>query len=737
MKQGFFDLGTGYDLDILKNHTKKKNIGYGCDFCDLYKSNSEITPIGKGKKKILILFDDTRLAKDQSIHLINILYQYNINIEEDCIVTSSVRCSCKEITSNYIINCRANLIKLIKDFSPLIILCFGVYALQSLIGHKIKGRLKNTQIKSFFSYQIPDQDYKCWLCPIMLIDNEEKDKVLINQFDEDVEKAIELLDIEFPINNYKEKCFIMKDKQEAINWLDNLYQKQPEYVVFDYETTGIKPHKEGHKIICCSISFNNQVYSFPFFEDHDFQYTWKSIMKSGGIKKIAHKNDFENLWTNEKLHIWINDWEWDTCLAEHCLRNNKPTNLKFLTYVHFGIIGYDDGIDNYISGLKDGEDSKSANRFNKIEQAPLEKLLQYNAYDSYFSMLLYLKQKKEMDKYQLKGFKLFLKGSLELCKIQQNGINICESLLKNHLSFLKRRMNKLEELILNSEESKKWLNLKRSQFNFNSNVQLSELLYNILKYKKPNGPKTNEKALNKIGIPFTNKILRWKKLKKLRDTYLAQFERESINNRIHPFFNLHLVSTFRSSSSNPNFQNIPIRNENSNRIRSIIIPRKGNRLIGYDYKSLEVCIGACYHKDPEMIKYITDPSTDMHRDTAIDLFFRMKEDFENPVKKEQMRKERYIAKNGFVFPSFYGSTSKIWNGKEIGEITQNIWEGINEKTKLHLKSNGIKSIFDFQKHVEEIEDRFWNEKFQIYNEWKQKIWKDYQQKNYVELYTGF
>lgn len=62
---------------------------------------------------------------------------------------------------------------------------------------------------------------------------------------------------------------------------------------------------------------------------------------------------------------------------------------------------------------------------------------------------------------------------------------------------------------------------------------------------------------------------------------------------------------------------------------------------------------------------------------------------------------------------------------------------MNNVTKEHLKTKGIDNIYDFQKHVENIEKDFWYSKFKIYQQWKFDNWREYQTKGYVELYTGF
>jgi DNA polymerase I-like protein with 3'-5' exonuclease and polymerase domains len=138
-----------------------------------------------------------------------------------------------------------------------------------------------------------------------------------------------------------------------------------------------------------------------------------------------------------------------------------------------------------------------------------------------------------------------------------------------------------------------------------------------------------------------------------------------------------------------------------------------------DYSGVEVRISACCHKDPAMLKYIHDPSTDMHRDQAREIF----------MKKDVTKEERYLAKNGFVFPEFYGSY--------YAEIAPRIWKDMPMETREHLRSKNVSSYRRFESHIEDVEYKFWNEKFPVYNQWKIDQWKKFQSKGKIELFTGF
>lgn len=139
----------------------------------------------------------------------------------------------------------------------------------------------------------------------------------------------------------------------------------------------------------------------------------------------------------------------------------------------------------------------------------------------------------------------------------------------------------------------------------NSPTQIAILLYDIIKLqpidiKKPRG--TGEDILQKIDIPLTKKLLEYRELEKIYNTYIISLPnqvRKKLNNRITSEFNQVGTATGRFSSSNPNLQNLPARNKD---IRKAFLADEGNYLISVDYKSQEPRIVALLSGDSLMIK---------------------------------------------------------------------------------------------------------------------------------------
>ena len=321
------------------------------------------------------------------------------------------------------------------------------------------------------------------------------------------------------------------------------------------------------------------------------------------------------------------------------------------------------------------------------------------------------------------AYQLLHAGILALAHAERNGIRVDIRYVRREKRQLTAKIEQLEEQFCHTKFYYHWTHIvKNGKPNINSNYQLAHFLYDVKKLEPAKTTisgkgSTDEEALKQLNIPELDILLQIRKLKKVRDTYLDAFLREQVNNYIHPFFNLHLVKTFRSSSDHPTFQNIPKRDKESMQIvRQALYPRPGHQLMEVDYSSLEVRIAACYHQDSRMLKYIKNPQSDMHRDMAEQIFL-----FKYTPSIPEHKVLRSATKNGFVFPEFYGDYYKNcaynlacnWGGLPEGKWKRGQGIMIDSNTHLsdHLIDNGISSLNAFTKHIQDIEQDFWGNRF--------------------------
>jgi len=713
---GFFSVTK---TPVSKNSTaiqqKKKATGkQGCEACGLYKTC--ITPkmpvTGQGRQGILIIAEapgknedenGTQLVGEAGKTLRKALQAQDIDLDKDCWKTNAIICrppKNKTPTTKQVSLCHHHLDATIKELKPKKIILLGKIAIQSFL----HDRDSVPATEKWVGWQIPDKKYSCWVFPTwhpQYLNYNKDDVVLHKTFNQHIKTAIEW-DKLFPDGQCS--VTIINNVEQATKYLQEFNDK---YAAIDFETSGLKPYSYGHKIYCIAISSKSGTVVFPFFDDVYFIIALTAFLE-GPVKKIGHNIKFETIWAKKIWNIDIKNWYADTCIDTH-IRDNRTgiTGLKFQTYVNFGVINYNKQVEPYITAL-------SSNEFNRLDEVDPDILMSYCGYDAYYTYRLFKKYPERTVANQF-----FLQGQLALAQVELNGLCIDRAYYESQSELLERKMKRIEKQIAESYEVKQWHEHYTESFNFNSNKQLAAMLFEILghvpeKRTAKDNASIDEEVLQSINTPFTNKIVEHKKLHKLKNTYIKNFLEETDAGMMHPNFNLNLVRTYRSSSSNPNFQNIPNRDAEAQKMmRRGIIPRQGNLLLEADYSGIEVRLSACYHKDQAMIKYIEDPTTDMHRDMAREIF----------CTDEVSKQQRYIAKNKFVFPQFYGDYYK--------NCATNIW---NESEKGMLP---FKSYDTFENHMQKVENKFWNERFAVYNEWKKKTYKQYLKTGQVEFYTGF
>ena len=346
------------------------------------------------------------------------------------------------------------------------------------------------------------------------------------------------------------------------------------------------------------------------------------------------------------------------------------------------------------------------------------------------------------------AYKLLHEGVLALARAEQAGIRIDVAYVEQEILRLKLKIEQAEINFKNSKFYKDWKkSVNGEEVNVNSHTQLAHYLYDVLGYEPekltPSGKGTTDKeALLNLKIPEFTALLEKNKIKKLIDV-LEGFYGEQVDGVLHTNFNLHLVVSYRSSSSDPNMQNIPKRDEEAMQTcRKAIYPRPGHQLLEIDFKGIEVAINACYNKDSTLIKYVSDPTTDMHRDMACQIFKLDEFNKEDPTHQVL----RQAAKNGFVFPQFYGDYYRncaVNTACKWGELPQSRWkegQGIKMNGGFlsdHFISKGIKSFNAYVEHLKKIETDFWQNRFSEYSDWKDRWWSVYRKYGYIDFLTGF
>ncbi len=160
------------------------------------------------------------------------------------------------------------------------------------------------------------------------------------------------------------------------------------------------------------------------------------------------------------------------------------------------------------------------------------------------------------------------------------------------------------------------------QFNVNSPKQLAEVIYDDLKLAKGTKRSTDVKVLNKLvdTHPIINEILEYRKYAKLYSTYAFGLKKYiQADGKIHTVYNQCITETGRLSSSDPNLQNISVRDEESSYIRAAFVPEEGCCLVGADYSQVELRMLAHMAGEENLIEAFKE-GMDIHTKTAMDIF---------------------------------------------------------------------------------------------------------------------
>lgn len=749
---------------------------YSCASCGLYRDvlNARMPPYGNFKKRILNLGEapgevESKRNKPwqgKAGQTLNEKYRkVGIDLFEDCVNVNAICCrptdeSGNRTPTNAEINaCRGRVLKAINDYNPHIIMVLGNIALQSIIGHRWQKNLGS--LSKWRGWTIPDRDFNAWICPtfhpsfVMRSDNNPTVDLI---WEQDLIRAFSLIDVPLP-EKIQNKIKIIESEIALSNVLIQLIEAgQP--VTIDFETTGLKPHKDGHRVVCLSIcDSNGNAFVFDPPKTKKNNNLLARLFASEEIGKIAHNTKFEDNWARIAMKKPINGWQLDTMLTTHIYDNrNSICSLKFQTYVNFGVVDYDSEIEPY---LKSGTDC--GNDFNKLIEGPnnypRDLLMTYCGWDTIYTHELAkihnhcLNSENQINGVQVNpisedAYKLLHDGTLAFARAERTGICIDVEYCKKVIPTLEKEITDIETAFLSSKFGKFWQHHYGNKTNINSNAQLGHLLYDVKKIKptkltRSEKGATDEETIQQLPIPELQTLLKARKLKKIKGTYIEGFLKEHVNGVMHPFINLHTVNTYRSSVDKVNLQNIPKRDKEAQKLcRRAILPRKGHQLLEVDYSGIEVRISCVYNKDPKLIYDVLHG--DQHGDMAVEIFLLDKMDKKVP----ELKYLRQGTKNGFVFPQFYGdyylncahNLACKW-GKLPHDKRWTVNHGVPMPGKStlgeHLINHGINSFDKFVNHIERIEDLFWNERYVAYTKWKQAWVKSYYKKGYLETLTGF
>lgn len=400
-----------------------------------------------------------------------------------------------------------------------------------------------------------------------------------------------------------------------------------DFLSLDTETTGTDPISA--KLVGLSFSIReNQAFYVPIPQnDEEAQKIvneFKPIYENENILKIGQNIKYDLL-VLQNYGVELKGKIFDTMIAHYLLQPELHHGMDYMAEVYL----------NYQTIHIEELIGKGKNQKNMAD-LPTTAVYEYACEDA--DVTLKLKNILEPQLKENDCDRLFWEIEMPLMPVlaymERNGVCIDREGLKETSRLYTEEMNRIEQEIHE---------LAGTDFNIASPKQVGEVLFDRLKIvDKPKKTKTgqyvtSEEVLESLRTkhPVVEKILEHRGLKKLLGTYIDALPKlvNPETGHIHTSFNQTITTTGRLSSSNPNLQNIPVRNEYGKEIRKAFIPEEGCLFFSADYSQIELRIMAHLSGDEHMIEAFRN-GYDIHAATAAKIF---KKSLEEVTKEERSK----------------------------------------------------------------------------------------------------
>ena len=427
---------------------------------------------------------------------------------------------------------------------------------------------------------------------------------------------------------------------------------------------------------------------------------FKSLFENPDITKIGYNIKYCIL-VLRNYGIALKGELFDVMLAHYVIQPEQKHQLAYLaeTYLHAATIS----IDHLFSG------KEKSNRNMELLNDDIR--MQYTAQQANYCFRL----KNPLENEMVKNNEMHLFQEIEmpltsvLAEMEGNGVLIDTEVLKEISILFTGRLQEYENQIYNISQQK---------FNISSPRQVGEILFDVLKLDekakrtKSGQYETSEAVLESLRFksPIIELILNFRGMKKLLNTYVDVLP--SLVNpqtgHIHSSFNQAITATGRLSSSDPNLQNIPVRDEDGKEIRKAFIPEPGCEFFSADYSQIELRILAHLSQDEQMIHAFQE-GYDIHAATAAKIYHKPIDE----ISANERRKAK-TANFGIVYGiTTFGLSQRIGvsrnEAKELiesyFETFHNIKTYIERITKTAQEQGYVETIFHRRRYLPDINSR--------------------------------
>ena len=434
-------------------------------------------------------------------------------------------------------------------------------------------------------------------------------------------------------------------EEQLPQWVEAL-KEQPAFC-FDTETNGLDV------MSCCLVGLSfawkaHEAYYISVNSDNVYTVlNWlKPAFEQESTLKIGQNCKFDLLLL-KRYGIEVKGSLFDTMLAHYVLQPELRHGMDYLAeiYLNYQTITYDE----LIGG-------KGKNK-RTIDQVPLPEVVNYAAEDADITLQLHEKLSAELKQAGME--KLFYELEMPLLRTLVNmemaGVRIDSAALNASALTMRSELQRIEQ---------EAYTLAGTEFNLSSAKQVGEVLFDRLKIvEKAKKTKTgqyitSEEVLESLRHkhPIVGKILEYRGIKKLLSTYIEALPQlvNPATGKIHTSYNQAVTATGRLSSSNPNLQNIPVRDDMGKEIRKCFIPDEGCTFFSADYSQIELRIMAHLSGDQAMIEAF-NMDGDIHAATAAKIY-------KVPINEvtSDMRRKAKTANFGIIYGiSVFGLSERL------------------------------------------------------------------------------
>lgn len=499
-----------------------------------------------------------------------------------------------------------------------------------------------------------------------------------------------------------------RDVSRVVNYLHSLYDTDIAGV--DYETNALRPYGRGTKILSCAVSSVTGAIAFGM--DHP-QSGWSDeqreeietalydFLVNAPCKKVVHNLAFEHEWTGYFFgEDVLRAQPWGCSMVQaHTLDERQgrskpgPQSLEFLCEQHYGI---------NIKALSPVDRAK-------LETTDLSEVLLYNGIDAKYHRKLFVTQQKLLrEEGLLEVYKQKVRRVPSFVLAQLIGLPLNEQKNAAFLAKWQDEVDEIERDISRLDVVKEFERRTNRKFRPSANDDLKYILTKMLGLEITS---VDEKALNGIRKPITRLVLRWRGANKVLSTYIKPYAVDKDHGwpdgRLHPVYNTTKTETDRTSASDPNVQNV-LKHDHVE-IRSQVDPGGDLYLVSFDYAGIQARNIAMESKDKKLVESFWT-GYDIHGDWRERITRTCPSWFPKELRKDPKEQKvmRQRAKNGLVFPAFFGAQPPTLSNDLNIDIS----------------------------YCYELLDEFWEE-FPGVRKWQIRLQKDFYKYGYVTGLSGF